>query len=104
MKSLAQIPDPDDSVLAPANLAEVRSGKKIELCHLIEAKFALAEIALVLLWIERNFHSPDYSPSRNSNASNAKNGDRGTTKAGTYRPRASGSDFKLLAVHCLPVP
>ena len=67
MKPLAQIPDPDDSVLAPADLAEVRSGKKIELCRLIEAKSALAEIALVLLWIERNFHSLDYSPSGNSN-------------------------------------
>jgi hypothetical protein len=74
MKSLAQIPDPDDSVLAPADLAEVRSGKKIELCRLVEAKSALEEIALVLLWIERNFHILDYSPGGNSNGSNAENG------------------------------
>jgi hypothetical protein len=41
---------------------------------LVEAKSALEEIALVLLWIERNFHILDYSPGGNSNGSNAENG------------------------------
>lgn len=62
MKSLPHIPNPNDSVLSSANLAKVRSRKEIELSSLVEAQVALAEIALVLAWIERNFHTFDCIP------------------------------------------
>jgi len=57
MKPLPQITDPDDPVLAATDLAEVRSGKKIELGRLIESQPALAEIALVLPWVVRDLHN-----------------------------------------------
>jgi hypothetical protein len=56
MKPLPQITDPDDPVLASADLTEVGSRKKIELGRLVESQPALTKIALVLSWIVRELH------------------------------------------------